>query len=58
MTADTITADRVIDLWAQITVAEESIYNLLGQIRSGDIDPEEAAAIVNHTISKINTAAK
>lgn len=58
MTADNITLQRLRDLLAALEAAAESIDDLATEIAGGDIDPAEAAAIVNETIQNLTNEAR
>lgn len=58
MTADTVTWDRVNDLLAATETACETLRRLRMQISHGEMDPAEAAAIVNETIQNLVNEAR
>ena len=58
MTADNITVERLEDLLALLDSAWDSVFNVQGKIEQGDIDPAEAAAIVNETIQNLTNEAR
>lgn len=58
MTADNITAQRLADLLAALETAARSIDALYWDDRRGNLDPAEAAAIVNETIQNLTNEAR
>lgn len=56
MTADQITIDRLADIRSLVAIAHETVLRLELDSRSGNIDPTEAAAILNETIANLDTA--
>ena len=58
MTADNITAQRLADLLAALETAARSIDALYWDARSSNLDPAEAAAIVNETIQNLTNEAR
>lgn len=58
MTADTITESRVATLYVILDAARDTLHSVYADIRSGEISPEEAAAIINETIQTINSCAQ
>jgi hypothetical protein len=57
MTAETITAERVQTLAIVIKLAAAGIADLLADIHTGEVSPEDAAAQIKETIRNINAAA-
>jgi len=57
MTAETITAERVQTLAIILKLAAAGIADLLADIHTGEVSPEDAAAQIAETIRNINSAA-
>jgi hypothetical protein len=53
MTANTITIERIKSLLAAIEAAGSTTFRVLQQAEAGEIDPEEAASILNETVAHI-----
>ena len=58
MTADNITADRLEALAAILSTAYDTVYDMYRDAKRGEIDPAEAAAIVNETITNLTNEAR
>jgi hypothetical protein len=58
MTADTVTWQRVHDLLADTEAACETLRRLRLAIARGQMDPAEAAAIINETIENLTNEAR
>ena len=58
MTAETITAMRIDSLRIALSVATASMSDLWLAVSEGEIDPAEAAAIVNETIENLTNEAR
>jgi hypothetical protein len=58
MTADTITPQRIDDLRASFQIAMESMERMHAEALFGDIDPTEAAAIINETVANLAIVAR
>jgi len=58
MTADTITVERIDSLRIRLSLATASMSDLWLAFDEGEIDPSEAAAIVNETITNLTNEAR
>jgi len=57
MTSDTITPERVQTLAIILKLSAVGIADLLADIHTGDVSPEDAAAQIAETLRNINAAA-
>ena len=57
MTANTITEYEIISLRNQLVLAAEALSDLIRDVHYSDATPEEAAALVNAEMAKINRLA-
>ena len=57
MTAETITAERVQTLAIVLKLSAAGIADLLADIHTGEVSPEDAAAQIAETIRNIDSAA-
>lgn len=58
MTADTITAERISAILAEVHIAARSLESLNWEVAIGLKTPEEAAAIVNDMMTNLNAATR